>query len=315
MPSPLRLGTRASALALAQARYVADALAGDNEIVPIKTSGDESTDTRPNRTRSGGFGRIDQDDKSRFVREIEVALLKGDVDLGVHSAKDLPSGLPDELKLAGVPAREDPTDAYIGAAGSLDDVPEGARIGTSSLRRRAQLLAARPDLEVVELRGNVDTRLRKLAEGGYDGIVLASAGLRRLDREGEIGFRFDPHVMTPSPGQGSLALEARRDDEGAAAAAASISDVTALVELTAERAAVAGLDASCRTPVGVRARFDGERLRLDAFVGLPDGSEWVRDAHEAEAEDPAAAGVALAERLVAAGARDVLDRAERAEIG
>lgn len=301
MPSRLRLGTRASALALAQAQFVAHSLDGEAEIVPIKTSGDAPTSP--------------PDDKARFVREIEVALIEGEVDVGVHSAKDLPSGLPDELRLAGVPAREDPTDAYVGEAASLDEVPEGARIGTSSLRRRAQLLAVRPDLEVAELRGNVDTRLRKLAEGGYDGIVLASAGLRRLDREGEIAFRFDPDVMTPSPGQGSLALETRREDEGAADSAGSISDVTALVELTAERAAVAGLDASCRTPVGVRAQFDGERLRLDGFVGLPDGSEWIRDTHAAAAEDPAAAGVAVAERLVAAGARDVLDRAERAEVG
>jgi hydroxymethylbilane synthase len=307
VPSRLRLGTRASALALAQAQFVADSLDGEAEIVPIQSG-------QILRFASGSAGSP-VDDKSRFVREIEVALMEGEVDVGVHSAKDLPSGLPDELRLAGVPVREDPTDAYVGEAASLDELPEGARIGTSSLRRRAQLLAVRPDLEVAELRGNVDTRLRKLAEGGYDGIVLASAGLRRLDREREIAFRFDPDVMTPSPGQGSLALETRREDEGAADSAGAISDVTALVELTAERAAVAGLDASCRTPVGVRAQFDGQRLRLDGFVGLPDGSEWIRDTHVAAAEDPAAAGVALAERLVAAGARDVLDRAERAEVG
>ncbi len=312
MPPPLRLGTRTSALALAQARLVAEALREETEIVPIRTSGDQPDParTRPDRTRSGGSGRIDEDDKSRFVREIEVALLAGDIDLGVHSAKDLPSGLPDELRLAGVPAREDPWDAYVGGAGSLDEVPEGARIGTASLRRRAQLLAARPDLEVGELRGNVDTRLRRLADGDFDGIVLAAAGLRRLDREAEIAFRLDPATITPSAGQGSLALESRRDDDRAAAAAASISDVAALVELTAERAALAELDASCRTPVGIRAALDGRRIRVDGFVGLPDGSEWVRDAHEADAADPAAAGIALAERLAAAGARDVLARAE-----
>jgi hydroxymethylbilane synthase len=291
----IRLGTRGSALALAQARLVADALGGV-EIVPIKTSGD--------RPAAGG-------DKARFVREIEAELLAGDVDLGVHSAKDLPSELPDGLGLAGVFRREDPADAYVGKASSLDEVAEGARIGTSSLRRRAQLLAARPDLEVTELRGNVDTRLRRLADRDFDGIVLAAAGLRRLGREDEIAFALDASRMTPAAGQGALALEARRGDERAAAAAGEITDTTALVELTAERAAVAALDASCRTPVGVRAALsDGGTLRADGFVGLPDGSEWIRDTLEGGAEDPATVGRELAERMLAAGAGELLGRAQ-----
>lgn len=292
--TPIRLGTRGSALARAQAKLVAQALGGA-EIVEVRAE--------PSLAKGG--------DKGRFVRGVEEALQRGEVDVGVHSAKDLPSELPGELRLSGVPVRGDPSDAYVGEADSLDDVPDGARIGTSSLRRRSQLLALRPDLEVTELRGNVDTRLRRLSDGDFDGVVLASAGMRRLGREGEIAFRFGGEGMTPAPGQGALALETRRADEVAAAAAASISDTRALVEVTAERSAVTELDATCHTPVGVRAELVGDRLRLDAFVGLPDGSEWVRDALEGDAEDPVAAGRELAARLVAMGARDVLERAER----
>jgi hydroxymethylbilane synthase len=293
METSIRLGTRGSALALAQAQLVADRLEGA-EIVAIKTD-----------PAAGGIAG----DKGRFVRGIERALLAGEVDLGVHSAKDLPSDRPDELRLAGVPAREDPADAYVGDASSLDDIAEGARIGTSSLRRRAQLLAVRPDLDVFELRGNVDTRLRRRAEGDFDGVVLAAAGLRRLDREDDLAFRFETEMMTPAAGQGALALETRRDDESSSRAAAEISDARALIELTAERAAVGDLDATCRTPVGVRAELADGSLRADAFVGLPDGSEWVRDTLEGDPKDPVALGRELARRLVSAGAADVLERA------
>jgi hydroxymethylbilane synthase len=287
----LKLGTRGSNLALAQARLVADQLGGA-EVVAI-------------RAEDGEPG-----DKERFVRGVERAVLSGEVDLGVHSAKDLPGDRPDELRLVGVPGREDPADTYVGKASSLNQVPQGARIGTASLRRRSQLGALRPDLEVPELHGNVDTRLRRLADGEYDGIVLAAAGLRRLERETEIAFAFGLEELTPAAGQGSLALEARRDDADAAAAAASISDHDALVELTAERAAVATLEATCHTPVGVCARLEGGELTVLGFAGLPDGSEWVRDRVAGDPEQPAALGQSLAERLLAAGARDILDRAE-----
>lgn len=289
--SVLRLGTRGSQLALAQAQTVADAI-GDADVVAV-----QSTDSEPG-------------DKERFVRGVERALLAGEVDLGVHSAKDLPGQRPDELRLAGVPAREDPLDAYVGEAPSLADVPPGSRIGTSSLRRRSQLLALREDIEVLELRGNVDTRLRKLSEDDYDGIVLAAAGLRRLGRTSEISFTFAIDQLTPAPGQGSLAIEARRDDESASAQGAEISDHDALVEFTAERAAVVALDASCQTPVGVCARLGGGELVLHGYAGLPDGSEWIRDRVAGDPEQPAALGAALAERMLAAGARDILDRAE-----
>jgi hydroxymethylbilane synthase len=291
----MRIGTRGSALALAQAESVAEALGG-LELVTIETSGDRGP---------GG-------DKSRFVKEIEEALLAGEVDLAVHSAKDLPAEVPAGLALVGVTQREDPADAYCGAAGSLAEVPPGARIGTSSLRRAAQLRAVRDDLEIVPLRGNVDTRLRKLAEEDLDGIVLAAAGLHRLGRDDEIAFRFAEDEMTPAAGQGALALEARADDERAAAAAAAITDEAALVELTAERAAIGALDASCNTPVGVRARLTGDRLALGGFAGTPDGGRWVRDALWGDAAQPGSLGVELADRMLAAGAREVLDEAEAA---
>ena len=291
---PLRLGTRGSALALAQAEQVAKALGGA-EVVPIKTG-------RP--PISGG-------DKARFVREIERALLDGEVDLGVHSAKDLPTDLPDGLEIAGVPGREDPRDAYIGHVTSLGEVPAGARIGTSSLRRRAQILALRPDLEVVDLRGNVDTRLARFERGDFDGLVLAAAGLRRLGRAEEISFPIEPDEIIPAPGQGTLAVEARHSDDRAVTAAESITDRGALGTLTAERVLVAALNASCNTPLGAHATLErAGRMRLRAFCGLPDGSEWLRDEIEVDASDPEAIGRALAERMLAAGAADILERAE-----
>jgi hydroxymethylbilane synthase len=285
----LKLGTRGSRLALAQAQLVAEAL-GDAEVVPV-------------RSADGEVG-----DKERFVRGVERAVLEGQADLGVHSAKDLPGKRPDAIRLVGVVGREEPFDAYVGKGSSLGELPQGARVGTASLRRRSQLLALRPDLEVSELRGNVDTRLEKLADGEYDGIVLAAAGLRRLGREEEISFRFGVDELTPAAGQGSLALESRREDPEAAARAAGISAHDALVELTAERAAVATLEASCHTPVGIFARLGTDVLELFGYAGLPDGSEWVRDHVSGDPEQPAALGEALARRLLAAGAREILER-------
>ena len=291
MASPLRLGTRGSVLALAQAELVADAI-GDAKVVPVKTEDDA------------------HGDKERFVRGVDEALLEGRVDLAVHSAKDLPGERPPELRIAGVPPREDPADAFLGGAFDLDEVPEGARIGTSSLRRRSQLLALRPDLEVLDLHGNVDTRLRRLADGDYDGIILAAAGLERLGRSEESAFRFPLEQMTPAPGQGALAIEARVGDPASAAEAVHITDQTAALELVAERAAVAVLQASCNTPVGIHARVEGERFAIRGYCGLPDGSEWVRDEADGDPEDPAALGRALAERMLEAGAADLLRRAE-----
>src|SRR6476646_10389145 len=218
-----RLGTRGSALALAQAKLVAKALGGA-EIVPIKT--------QDGAARGG--------DKARFVREIERALLDGEVDVGVHSAKDLPTERPEGLDIAGVLAREDPRDAFIGHVTSLGEAPEGARIGTSSLRRRSQILARRPDLDVVELHGNVDTRLERFAAGDFDGLVLASAGLRRLGRAEEM-IPIEVEELVPAPGQGTIVIEAPHSNDMAVAAAESITDRDVLGTLSAERALVAEL--------------------------------------------------------------------------
>jgi hydroxymethylbilane synthase len=289
------------------------------------------------------------------VRGVEGALLAGEAEIGVHSAKDLPAEMSDGLVIAAVPKREDPSDVWIAKlatsshvrredrheGSALDDVPANARVGTASLRRRAQLLAARPDLRVSDLHGNVDTRLRKLSGGELDAIVLAGAGLRRLGRGGEASFSIPAETMTPAAGQGALVLQARVDDQDSISAAAEIGDEIALRELTAERAAVALLEATCATPIGVHAQMGGPggsgrpgsgdtaqatgarssmvadgaaskdgSILVEGFVGLPDGSEWLRDRVEGDAEEPAATGALLAERLLAAGARELLDRAE-----
>jgi hydroxymethylbilane synthase len=318
----IRIATRRSALALAQARQVGEMLGGA-ELVEVSSNGEPG-------------------DKGRFVRGVERALLAGEAELGVHSAKDVPAVMPEGLVIAAVPRRQDPADVWIGAGASLDDVPEGARVGTASLRRRAQLLAARPDLRVEEMHGNVDTRLKKLGKGEVDAIVLAAAGLRRLGREGEAAFSIPAEAMIPAAGQGALVLQTRADDEASRDAVAKVSDDVSLRELTAERTVVALLEATCATPIGVRARvmtgnaddeshagggarvdgesqteiegrIAGEVLVVEAFVGLPDGSEWIRDRVEGDAHRPTAVGEQLAERLVAAGARDILTRAEQQE--
>ena len=290
----LRIATRTSALALAQARLVAEAV-GDAELVPV-------------RTDDAAVG-----DKARFVRGVEQAVLDGEADLAVHSAKDLPIERPEGLALVGVPTRENVHDALIGDATSLATLAPGARIGTASLRRRSQLLALRDDLEPAELRGNVDTRLAKLAGGDYDAIVLAAAGLARLGRSKEVAFEFTLEQLTPSAGQGALAIEARDDDEQAAEAAAGITSGEALIELTAERAAIAALEADCDTPVGICARFEGEELAMRGYVGLPDGGAWVRDRIVGDPTQPAALGEELVARMVEAGAAAILAQARLEE--
>lgn len=278
----MRLGTRGSALALVQARAVAAALGDEAEIVEITTSGDR-----------GIAG-----DKARWIDTIEDALERGDIDLAVHSAKDVPgtSELRPGMALAAVLEREDARDALVGAP-SLDALAPGARVGTSSLRRRAQLLAARPDLEVVPLGGNVDTRLRRLREGACDALVLAAAGLRRLGRAQEIGALLAIDAFVPAPGQGLLAVEGRVVPPGLTAA-------TGEAALRAERAVVEALAATCDTPIGVH--HDGATLH--AFVGLPDGSAWIRDRVPAGPEAPAA----LVARLETMGARELLAQAQDA---
>jgi hydroxymethylbilane synthase len=287
----VRVGTRGSALALAQAGTVAALLGDDAQLVPITTSGDRD------RTAS---------DKEKWVKELELALLAGDVVLAVHSAKDVPTVLPEGLELVGAPPRAVPFDALVGAQ-SLDELPEGARVGTASLRRSSQLRALREDLEVVAVRGNVDTRLRRLEEGELDALVLAAAGLRRLGREAAIGCLLTE--LVPAAGQGTLVLEARTGDERARAAVRAITDAASWDALRAERTLVARLDASCNTPLGAHASVDRDGILLRTFVGLPDGSAWLRD-ETPPAPTPEEAGELAAERLLAAGAADLLRRAE-----
>jgi len=275
----VRLGTRGSALALAQARWVAgllDALGEPCELVIVTTTGD--------RDRA-------VPDKLKWVKELDEALLDGRIDLAVHSAKDVPSALPEGLALVAAPPREDPRDALIGAL--------GPRIGTSSPRRAAQLRSSVTDVEVLEVRGNVDTRLAKLAAGEYDGIVLAVAGLRRLGREEEISAVLD---LVPAAGQGTVVVQAR----AGTALPAGLNDAPTWTALRAERACVAALDADCHTAVG--AHWDGATFR--AWVGAEDGSAWLRDelVVSGALEEPEALGALLAERLLSAGADAVLGR-------
>jgi hydroxymethylbilane synthase len=245
-------------------------------------------------------------DKSRWVAELERALLDGEIDVAVHSAKDVPGELAAGLTIAAVPARADARDVLVGAA-SLDALEAGTRVGTSSLRRAAQLRAAREDLEIVSMRGNVDTRLRRQAEGEWDAIVLARAGLERLGRIAEAGGALDPAVFVPAPGQGALAVETRVGEEGVVAA---LDDLESHARLRAERALTAALGASCHTPVGAYAEALDGGFALTGFAGLPDGSLWVRD--RLEGDDPEALGRGVADRMLAAGAAEILREAEAA---
>jgi hydroxymethylbilane synthase len=292
----MRIGTRRSALALAQARQVAE-LMGGGEIVAITTRGDRGAPA---------------EDKSRWVAELEDALLRGEIDLAVHSAKDVPGELAEGLSLHGTPARAAAEDVICGAAG-LDALADGARVGTSSIRRMAQLRAAREDLDVVAVRGNVDTRLSKLADPaeGLQAIVLARAGLQRLGRESQIGAELDLERFVPAPGQGIIGLEGRAGDAPAREAAAAITDPQTFACLRAERALARGLHASCHTPLGAHAALRaGGQLRLRAWVGLPDGSAWAADELVGDIEEPETLGREVAARLKLAGAAELLGQAE-----
>jgi hydroxymethylbilane synthase len=285
----LRVGTRGSSLALAQARAVVHALAEPAELVTITTAGDVD--------RARG-------DKSRWVGALETALLAGEIDLAVHSAKDVPGELAGGTALVAAPRRADPMDVLVGEP-TLDHVREGARVGTSALRRRAQLLAVRPDFELCELRGNVDTRLRKRAAGEVDVLVLAAAGLDRLDRRHDAGGTLSGDVFVPAAGQGVIAVQAREGSPAADIAAATSHERT-MACLLAERAVIHRFSASCHTPVGIHADF----ARVRGFAGLPDGSEWLIDEVPVTGDDPIAAAEELARRMLAAGAADLLRDAE-----
>jgi hydroxymethylbilane synthase len=285
------VGTRGSALALAQARAVARLLDEPSELVPITTAGDVD--------RARG-------DKSRWVSSLERALLAGEIDLAVHSAKDVPGELAAGTVIAATPRRANPLDVLVGER-SLAALREGARVGTSALRRRAQLLAARPDVQVVDLRGNVDTRLGKLAAGEVDALVLASAGLLRLGLRPDHVRTLDTGEMVPAPGQGALAVQARAGDDAAAEALRGLDHAESRRRLDAERRLMALIGGGCALPLGAVAEISAAGVHLRAVVVSPDGTELV----EASATDPDPLRVAelVAEELLSAGAGEILARA------
>ncbi len=296
----IRLGTRGSQLARWQAQWVAERLArlgAEVELVPIVTTGD--------RHREGSIGSLG--DRGVFTKEIQRALLEGEVDLAVHSLKDVPTDPVPGLVLAAVPERAPVADALVSPRfASLEAVPWGGIVGTGSLRRRAQLLAVRPDLQIRDLRGNVDTRLRKVHEGQYDAVVLAEAGLRRLGLEAHIAQVLPPAILLPAVGQGALGLETRQDDRGVGELVARLDHAPSHAAVQAERAMLAALGGGCLTPIAAWGRVDQESLVLAGRVLAPDGSERI----EAELSGPPAAaedlGRQVAEKLLAQGAARLL---------
>jgi hydroxymethylbilane synthase len=296
----IRIGSRGSALALWQAGHVRDRLAAlghDMSLQVITTTGDRLQDKRLEVV--GG--------KGAFLKEIEEAMLAGEIDLAVHSLKDVPTALPDGLGLVAVLERADPRDAWISASGAtLDSLPAGARVGTTSLRRRAQILERRRDLAVEDLRGNVDTRLRRLRDGAYEAIVLAMAGLVRLGRAGEVTRPLDAREFLPAPGQGVIGLECRLRDESVAAAVAPLHHAPTHQAVVAERGFLAALGGGCNVPLGAHAAGEDGALRLRAFVSDPEGRRLLRA--ESAGADPADLGRAVAADLLGRGAAALLGR-------
>lgn len=299
---PLRLGTRGSALALRQSSMMAAEIERRGtpvELVTIRTSGDVATGSL---AALGG--------KGLFVKEIEEALLRRRIDLAVHSLKDMPATLPAGLVLAATPPRVDPRDVLISAAGlPLERLPAGTRVGTSSLRRRAQLAAVRPDLGVVDMRGNVDTRLRKLAAGNVDAILLAAAGLARLGLAPAGLVPLPPTQFVPAIGQGILALEVRADDAAVHAIVAALDDPATRAAATAERTFLAAVGGDCHTPLAAHAAVRGGQLHMRALVASVDGRDVVGDTFEGPLDAAADVGARLADALLSRGAAEIIARA------
>jgi hydroxymethylbilane synthase len=306
----LRVGTRKSPLARIQTRAVCDALqavepAIQFEVVALETSGDRIRD-RPLRD-SGG--------KGLFVKELDEALCAGAIDCAVHSLKDLPSILSDGVALAAVPARADARDALVTVGGvALEELAEGARVGTSSPRRAAQLLALRPDLEIELLRGNVETRLRRIVGGDFDATLLAVAGLERLALElrPAVAVPLDPETFVPAPGQGALGVTAREGDAETLRLLARIEDAPSRSAAEAERGAARALGGSCWLPVGAYARADTERVRLSAVLASPDGRRSIRRGGAGEAARAERIGRAVGEAILEAGGREIVDSLQHA---
>ncbi len=300
--SEIRIATRESPLALWQAEHVKTRLESAHPglrvtLVPMTTRGDQlQSDTL---AASGG--------KGLFVKELELALLDGRADIAVHSMKDVPARQPEGLKLISFLAGEDPRDALVSQRyASLDELPEGAHVGTASLRRQALLKINRPDLRISMLRGNVGSRLKRLDDGQFDAILLASAGLKRLGMASRITQSLDVGQFVPAIGQGIVGIEAREGDQNTSRLLAQLNDETSEIRLAAERAMNERLGGACTVPVAGHALVQDGQVTLDGMVGAPDGSRHVRQSMQGATQDAARIGAELAEKLIAMGARDIL---------
>lgn len=297
----LVIGTRGSKLALWQSNYIKD-LVEDLTGLPvelkiIKTTGDKILDVP--LAKVGG--------KGLFTKELEVELMAGTVDLCVHSMKDVPTELPEGLVIAAMPPRVDPRDAIVsGAKYDLDTLPQGAKLGTSSLRRRSQVKALRPDLQIVDVRGNLDTRMGKAENGELDAVILASAGITRMGWADRITHYISPEQMVSAVGQGAIGIEIREDDAFMQGVCSKIADADTMCAVSAERVVMRKLEGGCQVPIGAYARLEGDTLVLDAVVGTIDGSTILRDSLEGPASDPIALGEAMVESMLAMGADEIL---------
>lgn len=310
----LRIGTRGSALALWQANFIAERLKQsanvETEIVRIRTSGDH-LQTAAVAKPLAEFS-AESVAKGIFIKELEDALLASSVDLAVHSMKDVPTETPAGLAFPAITEREDPRDCLISRGGrTLETLPHGSRVGTSSLRRQAQLLHHRPDLEVVDLRGNVDTRIKKLESAEFDAIVLAMAGVKRLGLAPKITQMLDEEIMLPAVGQGALGIETRAGDAETQRFVALLDHPETRACVTAERAVLRKLQGGCQIPLGALARLRGDRLHLEAAVFSLRGSEHVQSSNEGPVSESAAIGERLGEALLEAGADNILRVAGR----
>ncbi|EKY30885.1 hydroxymethylbilane synthase [Vibrio cholerae] len=302
--TPIRIATRQSPLALWQANYVKDALMAAHpglqvELVTMVTRGDVILDTP--LAKVGG--------KGLFVKELEIAMLEGRADLAVHSMKDVPVDFPDGLGLVTICEREDPRDAFVSNTyAKIEDLPSGAIVGTCSLRRQCQLKAARPDLVIKQLRGNVGTRLSKLDAGEYDAIILAAAGLKRLELESRIRSFIEPEQSLPAVGQGAVGIECRVDDQRVRALLAPLNHADTADRVRCERAMNLTLQGGCQVPIGSYALLEGDHIWLRALVGEPDGSQIVRGEIRGPRTQAEQLGITLAEQLLSQGAKEILER-------
>jgi hydroxymethylbilane synthase len=302
----LRIGSRGSQLALWQANHISSLLNACGHAVEIEiihTTGDKIVDVPLAMVGAkGGSG------KGIFTKEIEEALAAGCVDLAVHSLKDLPTELPPGFEIAAVTEREDPRDAFCSRNfAGIEDLPHGARVGTSSLRRQAQLKAIRPDLDIHPLRGNVDTRLRKLEQGKYDAIILAAAGLKRLGKMELLKQIIPVKIMCPAAGQGALAIEIREGDTAMRDQLAFLDHALTRAAITCERALLNSMGGGCQVPIGAFAETEGGRLHLEAIVANPDGSQLLRESRDGDLNDPEMLGKAVGKTLLDRGGDKILE--------